>query len=200
MAIKRKKMVDKWKTKKWYEIVAPKMFNSKVIGEAVGPDENSMMNRIVITSLAELGTSGEEGGRRMFSNMKIRLRINEVKGKSAYTKYIGHEIMPGYLRTLARKQRSVIDVVADKKTKDGEIIRLKLVAITGSPVSQNTKKNIRKALEETLESAVPEMTFEDLVLGSLQGKLTGKIYNRLKQITRMAKVEVKKLERKETFA
>ena len=197
MAIKkRKKIVDKWKSKKWYEIVAPKMFDSRVIGETVATDEKSLVDRILETSLIDLGVKREEG-RRIFSNIKVRLRIYEINGKNAMTKYIGHGIPQSYLKTLARRGRSVIDLIEDYSTKDGENIRLKLVAITGSRVSQNTKKNLRDAMKEVLSETIPEMNFEDMVMDSIYGKLTGKIYNRLKQITRMMKVEIKKVERKE---
>lgn len=198
MAVKKRKIIDKWKAKKWYEVAAPKLFNSKIIGEAIAIEDNELLNRIVETSLMELGSS-EEGFQRVFASIKVKLRINEVTGKTAHTKYIGHEISQSYLRTLARKGRSVIDVVADHSTKDGEKLRLKVVAITGSNVSQNTKTNIRKAISEVLAKTVQESTFEDLILDALYGKLAGKIYNRVKSITRMTKVEVKKVERKESF-
>lgn len=199
MAVKkRKKIVDKWKSKKWYEIVAPDMFNNKVIGEAVASDEKSLIDRIIVTNLAELEASGEIN-RRMFTSTKVKLRIHEVKGKSAYTRYIGHQILPSYLRTLARRGRTVIDLVSDETTKDSKKLRMKIVAITNSNVSYNTKKNLRREMKEAVSEIVKGMDLERLIMDSLQGKVTGKVYGKLKQITKMTKVEIKKLELKESF-
>ncbi|MFA5049621.1 MAG: hypothetical protein WC501_01300 [Candidatus Micrarchaeia archaeon] len=194
----KKKIVDKWKLKKWYDIIAPAMFQNKVIGEAVAIDENSMMNRIIEVGSGELGIGAEEG-RRSFSTIKVKLRVIEVKGKQAHTKYIGHQTLQSYLKTLARRGRSVMDVVLDVETKDGEKFRFKTIIISANTLSQNTKKNLRHAAKEAILEAVPQLTAEEVIMETLNGKLSGKVYSKIKQITRIMKVEIKKLERAETF-
>jgi len=195
---KRKKIVDKWKTKKWYELVAPDMFNNKVIGETVTSDPDNLLNRIVITNLGELEASGEIN-RRTFTSTRVKLRIYKVAGKSAYTKYIGHGIIPSYLKMIARKGRTIIDSVVDEKTKDKKGVRMKMVAITASNVSYNTKKNLRADMAEEVHNIVKEFELEKLISESLQGKVSSRVYSRLKKITKMLKVEIKKLELEETF-
>ncbi len=196
---KRKKVVDKWKAKRWYEVVAPSMFNSKVIGETVASDDAVVLDRIIEADPSELGALPQERRRRGFARIKVRLRINEINGKSAQTTYIGHAISQSYFKTLARRGRSIIDLIEDYQTKDGKHIRFKMMSITGSNVSYNTRKNLRKAMEEVLQETIPGMDLEGLVMDSLQGKIAGKVYNRLKEITKMMKVEVKKIELKEKF-
>ncbi len=194
----KKKIVDKWKSKKWFDIVAPAMFQNKVVGEAVAIDENAMMNRIVEVGLGELGIGSEEG-RRTFSTIKVRLRVVEVKGKQAQTKYIGHQTLQSYLKTLARRGRSVMDVVVDTQTNDGEKFRFKTIIISANALSQNTKKNLRHAAKEAVLEEVPKLTAEEAIMETLNGKLSGKIYSKIKSITKIMKVEIKKLERVETF-
>ncbi|MDD5022885.1 MAG: hypothetical protein PHU63_01830 [Candidatus ainarchaeum sp.] len=198
MAVKKKKIVDKWKTKKWYDLVSPEMFGGKVVGEIISSDEKSLLNRIVIVNLAELETEGEVN-RRMLSSIRVNLRVIDVKGKGANTKYIGHSIQPSYLRTLARRGRTVIDLVSDEKTKDEKEMRIKLVAVAEGSISHLVRKNLRREMKTALGEIVKEMDFEKCISESLHGKITGKLYNRLKQITDMAKVEIKKLEVKENF-
>ncbi|MBN2478286.1 hypothetical protein JXB01_03285 [Candidatus Micrarchaeota archaeon] len=193
---KKKKVVDKWKLKKWYEIVAPKLFEGRPIGETVAADDSLLMNRIIEVSLRDLGTSTSPEA----AYTKVLFRISDVKGNHAYTNYIGHHIVPGYLKMLARRNRSVIDVVMDVKSKDGKEIRLKLVAVTGSKVSENTKRNIREAVRETVKAYTDETSLENIIIEGLQGKISGKVFNRLKEITYMKKVELKKSRLKEEFA
>jgi len=192
---KRKKIVDKWKMKKWYEIVAPSIFDNKLIGETMAEDESKVIDRILKINLRELVKGGMQAA--MFT--KVHLRVHEIKGKTAYTRYIGHQMDYGYMRTLARRGRSVIDVVMDGKTKDEQILRIKVVAVTGSKVSENTKKNIRAAIKEEIKKVILEYTLEDAIKDILQGRVSGKIYNKLKEITVIRKVEVSKSRVKEVF-
>jgi small subunit ribosomal protein S3Ae len=194
--MKKSKVVDKWKSKQWYTILAPASFDSKEIGEVVSSDEDNLKNRIVSLSLAEV--TGQPSQSAIFTS--LRFRIGEVKGKSAYTKLIGHEISPSYIKTLSRRNRSIISVVYDIKTKDDQSVRAKILAISGSEISQNTKKNIYHAIMEELKKVGAEYNSDQLMQEIIFGKFASKIFNRLKQITAMRRVEVRKSEVKETFA
>lgn len=193
---KKAKVVDKWKSKQWYSVLAPQSFDSKEIAEIISSDEGNLKNRVVSLSLAQI--TGQPSQSAIFTSLKFR--IGEVKGKSAYTKLIGHEISPSYIKTLARRSRSIINVVHDLKTKDDQSVRVKLLAISGSEVSQNTKKNIYNAIMEELKKMSSEHAYDQLMQEIIFGKLASKIFNRLKQITMMRRVEVRKSELKETLA
>lgn len=194
--MKKAKVVDKWKSKQWYTILAPSSFDSKEIGEVVSSDEENLKNRVVSLSLAEV--TGQPSQSAIFTSLKFR--IGEVKGKSAYTKLIGHEISPAYIKTLSRRNRSIISVVYDIKAKDDQVLRIKMLAISGSEVSQNTKKNIYHAIMEEVKKVGAESTSDQLMQEIIFGKFASKLFNRLKQITSMRRVEVRKSEIKEAFA
>jgi small subunit ribosomal protein S3Ae len=196
MAGKRTKVVDKWKSKKWYNVVAPEMFDKKQIAEVVASDEKQLQNRIIKKGLMELGTSGpSQIG--MFTN--LRFRITDVNGDTANTRFIGHEIASSFIKTFARRGKSLIHQIVDEKTKDGEDLRLKVIAVTGARVSQNTKKNIRAALQEVSHANIAENDFNSVMDMVITGKFSSSIFNRLKQITKMKRVEVWKSERGENF-
>ncbi len=194
--IKKAKVVDKWKSKQWFTVLAPSAFDTKEIAELAATEEENLKNRILSLSLADV--TGQPSQSAIFTSLKFR--IGDVKGKSAYTKLIGHEISPSYIRTLSRRNRSIINVVYDVKTKDDQSVRVKLLAITGSEVSQNTKKNIYHAIMEELKKVGAEYTLDQLMQEVIFGKFASKIFNRLKQITMMRRVEVRKSEVKEQFA
>ncbi len=196
MAGKRTKVVDKWKSKKWYDVVAPEMFDRKQIAQVVASDEKQLKNRIIRKGLMELGTAGPSQI-AMFTN--LRFRITDVNGDTADTRFIGHEVASSYIKTFARRGKSLIHQIVDEKTRDGEDLRLKVIAVTGSRVSQNTKRNIRAALQEVSHSQIAENDFKDNMEQIISGKFSSMIFNRLKQITKMKRVEVWKSERGENF-
>ncbi|VVC04802.1 30S ribosomal protein S3Ae [Candidatus Bilamarchaeum dharawalense] len=197
MAGKKVKVVDKWKAKKWYSVKAPAMFESREICEVVAAEENLLVNRVVKASLMELGMTG--GGSQMAMFTALRFRIKDVTGNDANTTLLGHEILPSFIRTFARRGKSLIHQVVDEKTKDNEQLRLKIIAVTGARVSENTKRNLRTLIVDECKGAVAEKNFDEIIQDVIYGRLSSKIFNRLKQITKMKRVEVRKSERGEIF-
>jgi small subunit ribosomal protein S3Ae len=197
MAGKKVKAVDKWKLKKWFSVKAPSMFEGKEICEVVASDEKRLLNRIVRTSLLELGVSGAGSQMAMFTT--LRFRIKDITGNDANTTIIGHEISPSFIKTFARRGKSLIHQVVDEKTKDNEDLRLKLVAVTGARVSRNTRRNLRNALVEECKKAITEKTFDEAIQDVIYGRVSSRLFGRLKQITKMRRVEVRKSQRGEVF-
>ena len=196
MGGRKVKAVDKWKSKKWYTVKAPALFNGKDIGELVASDPKKLNDRIVRTSLFELGAGGSSQI-AMFTTLKFR--ITNVSGSEATTKLLGHEIAPSFIKTFARRGKSLIHQVVDEKTKDGEDLRLKLIAVTGSGVSENTRRNLREVLVEETLAAIKEKPYDEIIQDVVFGRLSSRIFSRLKKITKMRRVEIRKSERGETF-
>jgi small subunit ribosomal protein S3Ae len=188
--------VDKWKSKKWYAIKAPSLFDGRDIGELVTADPKKLKNRVIKSSLFELGAGGSSQI-SMFTT--LRFRITDISGSEAHTKLLGHEIAPSFIKTFARRGKSLIHQVVDEKTKDGEELRLKLIAVTGSNVSENTRRNLRAILVEETKKSIAEKPYEELIQDVIFGRFSSKLFGRLKQITKMRRVEVRKSERGEQF-
>ena len=47
----------------------------------------------------------------------VKLRVVEVRGKSIYSKFIGHQVAREYIRTLIRRNNSFIELVLPVKSK-----------------------------------------------------------------------------------
>jgi small subunit ribosomal protein S3Ae len=193
---KKGSVVDKWKLKSWYKIVAPEIFDSKEIGQLVASDEASLPNRIIRTGLGELtGTMNQQTAYTI-----LQFRVTEVKGKSVATKFIGHELAPGYIRTLARRRRSIITDVQDVKTRDGHDIRLKMMLITGSKFSEAVRHALRATMRADTKTLASEMDFQSLVQEVVFGKFSSRLFNKLKKIAPVRRIEVRKSEVKEVFS
>lgn len=190
-----KKVVDKWKTKQWYNVVAPEVFEGRVVTEIVASEPDNLINRIIPVNLIDI--TGKMSQQNIYTTVKFRVR--EVKGNNAYTDIIGHELAPGYLRTFARKKMSIIHHVIPLETKDGKKMKIKIVGVTFSKVSANTKKNLRNALvKAVLENGKP-MSYNELMKEIVYGNFASKLFSVANAINAMRRVEVRKTELEETF-
>jgi ribosomal protein S3AE len=193
--VKSKRTMEKKKAKVWYKVIAPPAFDSREIGEVVCVEEPTLMNRIISVSLMDI--SGKMSQANIYTSLKFR--IKEIKGTNAYTELIGHELAPGYIRTLARRRKSILHTVRDIPTKDDKVVRVKLISVTRDRVSETMRKNLRVAIETELTEATANSTYYELMQDVLFGKLSTKVFNKLKQITPMSRVEFRKTELKEQF-
>jgi small subunit ribosomal protein S3Ae len=190
MAEKKSKVFDKWKTKKWYSVIAPEIFESKEIGQIVSSDESNLIGRKIKVGLGELSGSFSQ----LTAYVSVFFKIKEVKGQTAHTYFVGHELMPGYVRTLARRKRSVIHLVNDVSTKDNFKIRVKSLCITGVKVSEDVRKDIRKQMSEQITEIAKNLDFSSFVQEIIFGKLAMKVFNAIKKIGPIKRVEIRKSE------
>ena len=192
---KRAKVVDKWKTKKWFKVEAPGLFESAELCELVSGDEKNLGNRIVRVNLGQLTSSRSQIA--AFTN--VNFRINEVGSTIAKAKLIGHQILPSFLKTFARRGKALGHYVVDVKTKDGENIRLKAVAVATGRISATTRKNLGKAIVEEIKKTSEPLTYDELMREILWERFTPKIFGKIKKITSMRRFEIRKSELKEVF-
>jgi len=192
---KKTKVVDKWKLKTWYTIVAPETFDSKEIGQLVSSDEPNLINRVIRIGMGDMTGSFSQGA----AYTMLYFRVNEVVGKTAKTQFIGHELVPGYVRTLARRRRSLISQVDDVATRDGVGMRIKILCISGLKVSESVRTDLRKAISENVKAIAKATDFPQFVQEIAYGKMSAKLYNAVKKIGPIKRVEVRKSELIENF-
>lgn len=193
---KKTKVVDTFKLKTWYTVQAPDFFNSKEIGQVVALEPEMLANRVLSVSLTEL--SGSYSQSNAFTSVKFR--ISDVQGKTAHTRFIGHELAPGYIKTLLRRRRSIIYNVDDATTKDGQKIRIKSVAVTAFRTSEAVRHGLRAAVSAEIKAAAGELDLATLAQELLYGKFAARVFNKVKNITPLRRLEIRKSEMSETFA
>jgi len=191
----KSKVVDKWKMKSWYTLVAPEMFDSKEIGQVVSSDEPNLINRKVKVGLGDMLDSFSQS--TAYTSMYFR--VKEIKGKTAHCAFIGHELVPGYVRTLARRRRSVMNQVDDVTTKDGVQLRVKMICVSGLKVSEGVRADARKGISQGIRQLASQMDFATLCQEMVFGKLSAKLYAGVKRMGPIKRVEIRKSEVKETF-
>ncbi|MFQ6128138.1 MAG: 30S ribosomal protein S3ae [Thermoplasmata archaeon] len=183
-----RKVKDKWKSKSWYNIIAPDMFDSRVLGETPSDSPEKLMDRVAEVTVQDL--TGD------FSRMHIKLRfkVHDVRGGDAYTYFIGHDMTSDYIRRLTRRKRSRTDGTFDVMTKDENLIRVKPMAIAERRIQSSKQSAIRKKMGDVIKSEASEKTLSELVKAMIMGEMSKKIALACKSIQPLQRVEVRKSE------
>jgi small subunit ribosomal protein S3Ae len=183
-----RKVKDKWRSKEWYRILAPDMFNNTQISETLSDESNKVMGRVTEVTMQDL--TGD------FSKMHIKLlfKINEVSGFDAHTQFIGHTLTSDYIRRLTRRKHSKTDGVFDVQTKDKALIRVKPMAITEKRIQVSQQKAIRKIMGTTVNTAAAKNMSSEFIKEMLSGNISKYILRACKPIYPLKRVEIRKSE------
>jgi small subunit ribosomal protein S3Ae len=183
---RRRRTVDKWKSKEWYSIQTPSYFGNLDIGETVAGDPEKIVGRRIETTLYDITNDFNQ------IHVKLLFQINDVKNKIAYTEYQGHVFTRDYLRSLIRRGSSRIDGIFNVTTTDGYTLRLTAIVLTLSRAKTTQQHIIRKIMEEIIQNKAKELTFQQFVQQIVLGKVGSEIYNAAKKITALRKCEIMK--------
>jgi small subunit ribosomal protein S3Ae len=186
MAAKKKKKVDTWKTKKWYTLIAPPVFDEKNLGETLAPDASSLKGRTIKVSLGELL------GKRSQQYIGLEFEITEVKKDKAFTSVKAHKIQRGYLGRQARRMKTLISTVIPVKTKDGKKLQLQVLCLSKGKMDQKQRKAIREMTVKFLTGKANKTPFEKLFQDIIFGKASTELSSKVKKIYPIYRLEVTK--------
>ncbi len=179
---------DRWKLKKWYRILAPKVFNEVEVGETPADDPRSVIGREVEVDLSMLGDGDPNAQYKLFV-----FRIVDVKGENAYTAVKEYYIARELEKTLVRRRHTRVDNIEDLTTKDGKKIRLKTMVIAVGNLQTTREEEIRRKVKEALKELEKE-DLDSIVKKLASGELNKLIFNAAKKISPVRFAEVRKLE------
>ena len=161
---------DKWKSKRWYSIRAPRNpWSFKVIGETMAEEEEMLVGRHYEILQYELDGDFSK------MNVKVKFRITEVIGSDALTEYIGHEILKDHIRRQVRRERGKIDDTIDLVTKDGYYIRVKPMMISRNRIKASQKQEMRTQARDLIIKFGATTTWVDMQKATLDGTLETQI-------------------------
>ena len=183
-----RKAKDRWKSKKWYGVYAPVMFNKTEIGATFTNDPENLIGRTMEATMHEL--TGD------FSkiHIKLKFKINNISGTEAHTYFMGHSLTSDYIRRLTRRKRSKMEAVIDVTTKDGYIVRVKPLAMTEHRIQTSQKRAIRSRMEEVVKKFAMENIMSEFIKGMAFGKLPVEIFHACKKVYPMKRIEIRKSE------
>jgi len=169
----KKKIIDPFARKEWYDIRAPAGFTerdvgktpvTKTIGTKIASD--GLKGRVFEVSLADLQKDEDQAFR------KIKLRVEDVQGTRCLTNFYGMDLTTDKLRSLVRKWQTLIEAHVDVKTVDGFTLRMFAIAFTRKRPNQIKKTSyaqgsqiraIRKKMMDIMTKEATTSELKDLV-------------------------------------
>ena len=157
---------DKWKSKRWYSIRAPRNpWSFKVIGETIAEEEEMLVGRPFEIMQNELD------GDFTKMHVKIKFRIKEVVGNDAITEFVGHDVMKDFVRRQIRRDRGKIDDAIDVVTEDGFFVRIKPFIVTRSSVKASQKHESRSVTRNEVVKFCSKSTWINVQKALMDGSL-----------------------------
>ena len=183
-----RKVKDKWKSKEWYKLRAPRMFNEAEIGETPSADPAFILGRTVEVTVQELT------GDYSKMNIKLKFKVTDVDGYDAKTVFIGHELTSEYVRRLTRRKKTKTDHVVDVNTKDGFVLRVKPMSIADRRIQSSQEDAMRRILGETLVQMGKDNNLSDLIKSIISGDMSKDLAKACRVIIPIKRIEVRKTE------
>ncbi|OGS40103.1 MAG: 30S ribosomal protein S3ae [Euryarchaeota archaeon RBG_13_31_8] len=181
-----RKVKDRWKSKNWYNVLAPPSFDNATIAETLADTSESLIDRITGVSLQDMTNDFRK------SHITLFFRINKVEGTNAHTEFIGHTLTSDYLRRMIRRRKSKIDGVYDVTTRDQAVLRVKPFATTDKRIQSSQKKVIREAMKKTIFDQAKTNVMSDFIKIILDGRMGSEIYKNCKKLYPVKRIEIYK--------
>jgi small subunit ribosomal protein S3Ae len=183
-----KKAADKWKMKQWYDVYAPKVISTEVIGSIPATEDKNVIGRIMKVNLSWITHNPNH------AMAVIGLRMKSANGNVANTDVEYMALSFSYLHSLVKRRADVVYTYDIAKSKDGNAIKLKLLVTTRVRIAKKTKSDIRSAVHDFVMDYVLSMNKEDFVKAMINGDLQAEGMKKLLPIAPIAKFEIKKIE------
>jgi len=169
----KKKVVDPFTKKDWYDVKAPNMFKVRQIGK-------TLVNRSAGTKLASDGLKGrvyevsladlqsENDAERSFR--KFSLVCEDVQGKNCLTNFHSMNLTTDKLKSMVKKWQTLIEANVDVKTTDGYHLRVFSIAFTKKADNSVKKTCYAKANQvKTIRRKMKEIMMKELTCVDLKG-------------------------------
>jgi len=168
----KKKIVDPFTRKDWYDVKAPSMFTVRNVGK-------TLVNRTQGTRIASDGLKGRvyevsqadlQSGEDAFR--KFKLVCEEVQGRHCLTNFHGMDLTTDKLRSMVKKWQTLIEAQVDVRTTDGFVLRLFCIGFTKKAQNQVKKtcyaqhaqvRAIRRKMVETMHREVASCDLKEVV-------------------------------------
>lgn len=176
-------MAKKVITKIWLDILAPKTFDSKVLGTVQVIDPETLINRTIEADAIAL--TGESS--KYYMNFKFK--IDKIEGNKAKTRLFKHECAKDFIARMVQLRTSKIDTNNIFEFKDGKI-RIKTITISNRRTTENLRKKIRKHVTELLKRKSEGMTIDEFIKEMLKGKMQNQIKSNTNKIYPIRRFEI----------
>jgi len=168
----KKKIVDPFTRKEWYDVKAPSMFTKRQVGKTlVNRTQGTkiatdfLKGRVFEVSLGDLNETEAD-------YRKFRLIVEDVQGRNCLTNFHGMSFTKDKLCSMVKKNQTLIEANVAVKTTDGYTLRFFCIGFTKRHPSQHKKtcyaqaakvRAIRLKMNEIINREVAGSDLKDVV-------------------------------------
>jgi len=198
----KKKVIDPFSKKDWYEIKAPAVFLNRNVGKTLVTRSqgtklasDGLKGRVISSCLADLNKDEDQSFRIM------KLRVEDVQGKNCLTNFYGMDMTTDKLRFYVKKWQTLIEAHQDIKTLDGYNLRIFCIGFTKkvSPIKKtcyaksSKVRQIRKKMMEIITKEASTVELKDLVAKFIPDSIAKAIYRECKRIYPLTNIFIRKV-------
>lgn len=160
--------------KEWFSVMAPPALkDAKQVGWTVCKKPTGtqivsdfLKGRVAEISLADISNSGKDVIK------KIKIQLDDISGNSCFTSFYEYQLVREKVAATLKKRQTLIEVVAEIKSKEGVIFRAFLIATTSrrpgqqkiNSYAQTSKVYLfRKRITAELQKLAAERTANDFI-------------------------------------
>jgi len=214
----KKKTVDPFLKKEWYDIKAPTLFKIRDQGKTpitkssgTRKASEEIKGRVFDVNLCDLQEEMEKS-RGLYSERRVRLIVDEVNGSDLLTNFHGIELTRDNIFDRLRKGISLVEAHCEGQTTDGYTLRVFVLANTCSKKDANDPKKkkdlkkvkagyiqmakiraIRKKMVSYVTDFISKNSLKEVVANLIPDFIATQIQKQCRGITPLDKVAIKKV-------
>lgn len=171
--------------KKWVKIISPKLLDNTEVGETLCSDANKLLGRVIEVNIGSLANDVKR------QHMKLRLKINEIKGEQAHTEIVGYNTVQAHIKRAVRKERSKIEDSFKVELNDKIKAIIKPMIITRFETKNSVLAQLMKKGREFCIETCKKISYEELITFIINNKFQRDMKQALKKIYPLAICEIK---------
>jgi small subunit ribosomal protein S3Ae len=177
--------IPSWKKKRWFELIAPKMFKNQTLGETLVAEPDKMMKKPIKVSMMSLT------GDMKKQHINIKFEVYNISENKAYTKVVGYEFGPASIKRLVRRRRKRVDDSYICNTKDNIKVRIKPFFVTRAETNKSVMTSMRKLSKTFIEKFAAERKCDDLIYDIIDYRLQRELRKVLAKIYPLRTCEIR---------
>jgi small subunit ribosomal protein S3Ae len=187
MAVKAKKgkTIDKWRKKRYFSLIAPKIFQERELGQTLAYEPGELNGRCISSNLLVLT------GNIKKQDINVTFRVTKVQGDTCFTMLERYEVTPAAIKRKVRRMRDRIDESFECVTKDNLLVRIKPLVVTAVKASRPVRAVLRKAMLNHVLSTVRKTDYDSLAMDIINDKFQRDALNALRKICPIRSIDIR---------
>jgi small subunit ribosomal protein S3Ae len=187
-AAKAAQDLKKQKKKKWFQLVAPESFQSRVIGETLLEDSSVLIGRTVKVNMMQLMNDMKK------QNVNVMFKIDSIKEGKAHTHAVKYEVSAFSLKRLAKREKDKLSDSFVVKTQDGKLVRIKSVMVTNAMTKGAVLAKLVHTCRAVCKELVNKIKFEQLIVDMIAYKFQKEVKEALHKVYPLRNFDIRMLE------